>query len=312
MIEPTESHTASSKDTASGPNQWYLNRNWRFLLFNAAFVTIFFGPLWDLMLTSWQSGYYTYIPFIPFISAYLLYENRQAIFSQEESSSVAGYFATGIGILLLVIAGNRKDLLCHNDHLALLAFSMVMIWIGGFTLVYGIRASRAGAFPLLFLLFAVPIPDKMLDGTIVFLQTGSADISYWFLKAAGMPIARDGFVFHLPTMDIEVAKECSGIRSSLSLVITGSLAAGFFLRTGWARVLLMLSIVPIAIIKNGVRIASLSLLGVYWDERILASDLHRKGGFVFFILALVLAGGVMVLLRKMENRKPVESKRQSD
>jgi exosortase/archaeosortase family protein len=65
----------------------------------------------------------------------------------------------------------------------------------------------------------------------------------------------------------------------------------------------MVSLVPIAILKNGVRIAVLSSLATYWDKKILASDLHTKGGFVFFILALLLAGAVIMLLRKMETRK---------
>ena len=119
-----------------------------------------------------------------------------------------------------------------------------------------------------------------------------------------MPIARDGFVFHLSKLDIEVAPQCSGIRSSLSLVITGVLAAYLFLRTGWARTILMVTIVPIAILKNGVRIATLSTLAIYWDEKILASDLHTKGGFVFFILALLMVGAVILLLRKMEGNLP--------
>ncbi len=283
---------------------WHQNSNRRFLLFNVLFALAFFGPLRDLVLTSWQSGYYTYIPLIPLISAYLIYEERQKIFSQKGSSSLVGYLAMGIGVLLLIVGNYYGSQLEHTEHLAITTCSMIVIWIGGFTILYGIKVSRAALFPLLFLFFAVPIPNGPLDGIIVFLQKGSTEISFWFLKATGMPIARDGFVFHLPTIDIEVAKECSGIRSSLSLVITGALAAYFFLRTGWARAVLMLALVPIAIIKNGIRIGVLSLLGVYWDPRIMDSDLHRKGGFVFFIIALAIAGGVIALLRKMEGKLP--------
>ncbi len=282
--------------------KWYLNRNRQFLIFNVLFVLAFYGPLCDLMQTSWQSEYYTYIPFIPFISAYLIYENRQTIFSHKGYSPAAGLLIIGAGSLLFFAGIHRTALLEHNDHLALITCSMIVIWAGGFTLSYGVRSLRTAAFPLMFLLFAVPIPNSVREWIIALLQSGSAEVSYRFLQATGMPIARDGFVFYLPTMDIEVAPQCSGIRSALSLLITGVLAAYFFLRTGWARAVLMITIVPIAILKNGFRIASLSWLGVYVDERILASDLHRQGGFLFFILALVLAGGVIVLLRKMEGK----------
>jgi exosortase len=289
--------------TLARNGKWHQDGKWRFMLFNIAFVLVFFGPLWDLLRTSWQSEYITYIPFIPFISAYLIYENRRKIFSQQGVAPVPGLIIAGVGALILFAGSYGKDLLDHNDHLAVITCSMIVFWSGGFTLIYGVRSLRAASFPLLFLLFAVPIPTVLLEKAITFLQIGSAELSYWFLKLSGMPIARDGFVFYLPTMDIEVAPECSGIRSSLSLVITGVLAAYFFLRTGWARAILMLSIVPIAIIKNGVRIATLSWLGVYVDQRILASDLHRRGGYLFFVLALALTGGVIVMLRLIEKRK---------
>jgi exosortase len=274
-------------------------------LFNVAFGVLFFGLLRDLVQSSLRSEYDSYIPFIPFISAYLIYGDRQAIFSQKGFSYTAGLLIMGIGILLLFVGRNREALFDHRDHLALITFSLVVLWIGGFTLCYGLGSLRAAAFPLLFLFFAVPIPGAALERTIIVLQTGSAEVAYWFLKATGMPIARDGFVFHLSKLDVEVAPQCSGIRSSLSLVITGVLAAYLFLRTSWARILLMLTIVPIAILKNGIRIATLATLSVYWDEKILASDLHHKGGVVFFILALLMVGAVIMLLRKMETRKKV-------
>jgi exosortase len=291
-----------------------LNSNRRFLLFNALFVLAFFGPLRDLVQMSLRSDTFSYIPFIPFISAYLMYSDRQLIFSQGGASSPVGFFAIGIGILLLFVNRNHEVLSYHHDHLTFITVSMVLIWIGGFTLCYGTRSLRAAAFPLLFLFFMVPIPGNALAKIIHLLQKGSAEAAYGFFQAAGIPVAREGYVFHLMTTDIEVAKECSGIRSALSLVITGVLAANFFLRTGWSRVLLVISTVPITMLKNGFRIAALSILGVYVDERILASDLHRRGGILFFVLALVLVWVEIVLLRKAEgklklNREVVKEKK---
>ncbi len=271
--------------------------NQLFLLFNAAFILVCFGPLRHLFTTAWRNENYDYILFIPIISAYLIYQDRRAIFSQKQFSFAAGLLLIGGGILLLFLAGNI---------LTLSALSMLLLWVGGFTLCYGARSLRAAAFPLLFLLFAVPIPDAVLERIIFFLQKGSTEVSYLFLKLAGVPMARDGFVFHLPTLDIEVAKQCSGIHSSLALFITGVLAARYFLKKGWTRILLLLFIVPAAVIKNGIRIFTLTAIAFYWDDRILGSDLHRRGGFVFFLITLVLVGAVIVLLRKAEERRPLK------
>ncbi len=301
-IDPSGNDSLPPKDSVLLRKPWHLSGTRRFLLFNALFATAFFGPLRDLARTSLSSDYDTYIPLIPFISAYLMHLNRKTIFSEKESFSVVGLFAIVIGILLLFVGSKQEGLLDHRDYLALVIGSSVTIWIGGFVLCYGIRSFRAAAYPLLFLFFLVPIPGFALERIILLLQTGSAEVSYRFFQMAGVPVARDGFIFHLPTLDIEVAKQCSGIRSSLAFVITSVLAGNFFLRTGWARALLVILIVPIVILKNGFRIFTLSTLGVYVNEKILASDLHTKGGFVFFILALFLLWAVILLLRKTERR----------
>lgn len=274
------------------------NRGWLFLAFVSLFVVAFFRPLRDLVLTSYRSDTFSYIPFIPVLSLYLFNINRRHIFSQKKTFPAIGLIPISIGILL--ITGSWTASLDHSNYLSLVALSMVLIWIGAFALCYGIRSLRAAAFPLLSLLFMVPIPPVALDRIISILQVGSTMAAYGFFKVAGIPIARDGFIFHLPTLNIEVAQECSGINSALSLLITGLLANHFFLRTGWSKLILLLLIVPITILKNGFRIAVLSILGAYVDERILNSELHRNGGILFFILALVLLWAIIALLRKAE------------
>lgn len=280
--------------------QWKLNRDWLFLAFNVAFVLAFFGPLWDLVLTSYHSDTFSYIPFIPFISAYLIYLDRQTIFSHERMFFAAGLLPISVGIAILFFTRKLAASLDHNDYLSLISLSLVLIWIGGFTLCYGTQLLRAAIFPLLFLFFMVPIPTIALDKIVSVLQTGSTIAADGYFKAFGLHIVRDGFVFHFPALDIVVAPECSGIRSALSLVITILLAGHFFLRTGWSKLILLLLIVPITILKNGLRIAVLSILGVYVDKRILGSELHRDGGILFFIFGLLLFWAVIVLLRKAE------------
>jgi exosortase len=228
------------------------------------------------------------------------------IFTQEKSSRAVALAPIAFVVLILIVGFNKEALLHHRDHLSIITALFVLIWIGGFTFCYGVASTQAAIFPLLFLFFMVPIPNIILDPFISFLQAGSAEVAYVFLKTAGIPMTREGNVFHLITVDIEVAKECSGIRSSLSLVITGLLAGYFFLRTGWAKLVLLAAMLPITILKNGFRIATLSILGVYVDERILASDLHTRGGILFFILALILVWGIIVLLRKMEGSSIIE------
>jgi exosortase len=149
----------------------------------------------------------------------------------------------------------------------------------------------------------VPIPVKALETVIYLLTWGSAEAAYGFFKLTGVSVLREGFSFHLPTLTIEVAEQCSGINSSIALFVSSIVAAQLFLRTGWKKVLLVLCIFPITIIKNGMRIVTLTLLGAYVDPRILSSDLHRKGGIPFFIVALAMLAPILWYLRKTEKKK---------
>ena len=109
-----------------------------------------------------------------------------------------------------------------------------------------------------------------------------------------------GFSSPCPGVTIEVAKECSGIRSSMALFITCLLAAHLFLRTAWKQFLFVLLAFPLALIKNGIRIVTLTLLSIYVDPSFLTGNLHHKGGFVFFLLALAILAPVLMLLEKSE------------
>jgi exosortase len=127
-------------------------------------------------------------------------------------------------------------------------------------------------------------------------------MAYVILKLSGTPILREGFVFRLPNLSIEVAPECSGIRSGISILISGLLAGHLFLRSYWKRIVLVLIAVPVLIFKNALRIGTLSYLAVHFDPRILTSELHREGGIPFFVLGLLLLYPVLAVLMKSESK----------
>jgi exosortase len=261
---------------------------------------LFYLPLTELLGLSLSNELYSHIPLIPLVSGFFLYWDRKSIFVDIKYSIGAGVAVIAIGAVFGIIGFMGVMSLNQNDYLSLLIFSVWLVWTGTCIFFCGWRACKKAVFPLMFLLFMVPIPSALAQIAIQFLQRGSTEAVNVLFYLLGLPVVREGYVFHLPGLSIEVAKECSGIRSSLALLITSVIASKLFLRTGWTRSLAAVAVVPIAILKNGIRIVVISLLGVYWDERIFQGDLHRKGGIVFFVLALILLWGVIVLLKKAE------------
>src|SRR3974377_1844243 len=194
-------------------------------------VLLFEAPLTTLCRLSQQQEMYSHTLVIAPISLGLVYLNRKRIFRD-----VHYCFGLGVGLLIagmmLFWLSHRLSLnLDQNDYLSLAVFSFVIVLIVGFVLSYGTKAFRAAAFPLLFLLLLVRCPVFCLERIILALQRGSAEVVDVFFKLSGVPVLRQGFTFALPRVTIDIAHECSGIRSSLALFITSLLAGSVFLRS---------------------------------------------------------------------------------
>ena len=275
-------------------------RSLTFLLFCSATIALLFIPLMSLYRFSVNDETFSYIPLVPVVSAYLIFQQRKVIFSRVSGSMLPGAVLVLIGMVLYGLGSLGGSSWNPADRHSIMAVSAVACLSGGIGLCFGSGALKEALFPLLFLLFMAPLPSTLLDKVVSILQYGSAEVSYAFLKLTGVPVFREGYVFHVPGLTVEVAKQCSGIRSSLSLFLVSLLAGNLFLETGWRKAILCIMVVPITIFKNGIRIVSLTLLGAYVDRSFLAGVLHTSGGIPFFLAALVLLSGVLWLLRRGE------------
>jgi len=291
-----------SKNSLAEKIKEHLNtRNIVFLLFTAVAMIVAYTPI-RALYSSNKSEYYSHIALIPLVSIYLIYIKRKEIFAQ-----VNYLFVVGIPVLLLGIALFLGGILWgapldNNNYASLIAFSIFIFMNGAFILLYGMQAYRTALFPLLFLIFIVPIPTALMDNIIYFLQVGSTELTNLLFLASGVPYIRDGFVFHLPNVSVQVAQQCSGIRSSMAIFIVAILAGYMFLKSYWKIIFLVICAVLIAMLKNGIRIVTLSLLGNYVDPRILSSSLHKEGGTPFFILGLLLLAPILFFLRRSEKK----------
>jgi exosortase len=265
---------------------------------------LYFVPLKAMGELSFDSDLYSHFMLIPVVSLYFFFMERKTLFSKTSFSFGFGFPVIAAGLLFYWLGKYSHVGLNQNDYLSLMMFSLFLCINGGFIGFYGIRAFRQALFPMLFLIFLVPIPTVILDALIKVLLIGSANASYAIFKVLGVPVFRDGFVFELPGLAVEVARQCSGIRSTIGMFITSIIAGYMFLRTGWGRVSLILAIFPITIFKNSIRICAISILAAYVDKSwVTDSWLHSSGGVVFFVLGLIILGAVLLLLQKLEKRK---------
>jgi len=148
----------------------------------------------------------------------------------------------------------------------------------------------------------VPFPTFLTHAIEVSSQHASADAASLMLSVSQTPVLRDGLFFKLPGITIEVAQECSGIRSTLVLFITSLVGSYLFFRSNTHRALLTLAVIPIAIIRNGFRIFTIAMLCVHVSPDMIRSWIHKRGGPVFFVLSLIPLFALLLFLYRRERR----------
>ena len=273
-------------------NRWLLYGLW---LVGSALLC--WPAVHSLLLYSLGNDDASHILLIPLVSGWLMYLDREKIFKTASSN-----FLVAAILLLPGIACLLWSLRSANGSPSICALGLVLVWTSGFALFFGRAALQAARFPLLFLFLFVPLPDFFLNRVVYFLQRGSAEISALLFSLTGLPVLREGFVFRLPRFSIEVARECSGIRSSIALLVLAILVGHFFLKKLWKQTVFVLAGIVVMIVKNGIRIVTLTLLANYVDPGFLFGSLHRQGGVVFFLIGLLLLVPVFWLLQRGESR----------
>ena len=278
------------------------------LAFAGLLMAGFGAPLCELARRALDGEVYLYVLVIPFVSAYLVCLKRgELAFVGSERSPKWGLVPGVLGGLLVggywwaARSGWKAE---PDDYLALMTLSFVLLfWCGCFVLL-GRETLRRVAFAVAFLVFMVPLPVAARQGIEGFFQRGSADAAEALFRLSGMPVLRQGTEFHLPGFALDVAPQCSGVHSSLVLFVLSCLAGYLFLKSPWRRAVLTLAVIPLGIVRNGVRIVLIGQLCVRVGPSMIHSWIHHRGGPLFFALSLVPFFLLLYVLRRSESRNP--------
>lgn len=275
----------------------------RFAWFSGALVLAYGWVLLQLFLYAAGTELHSHILLIPFVSVWLIRQEPR-VWPQESTPSkgwaavftVAGTVALGYGL----ITGMGGGALSRNDWLAVMVLSFLCFLAVGAFYLLGRKWLAVVAFPAAFLLFLIPLPDAVVDRAEHLLMAFSADAVDLLYAVAGIPYLRDDQVFQLPGITLRIAQECSGIRSSWVLVITSLVAAYLFLRSPWRRALLVALVIPLGILRNGFRVLVLGWLCVHQGPHMIDSDIHHRGGPIFFAISLIPLFFLLWWLRRGE------------
>lgn len=303
-LVPAQTGNVSGPVVSNPRKMW---RVWGGVCFAIVLLAVFALPLLGLVNYAASSELFSYILLVPFVSGYLLYLRRDQLPRKHgvDLPMAIPFLVIGLAILVVTFwldfaAGHP---LAGNGRIVLLTLSFLCWLAGGGFLFLGRPWMRAAAFPLAYLIFIVPMPDAMTDALETASKYASAEVTNLFFYLSGTPFVRAGVVFQLPNITIEVAQECSGIRSSWVLFMTSIVAANLFLKTSWRRLAIVAFVIPLGIVRNGFRVWVIGTLCIHFGPQMIHSPIHRKGGPLFFVLSLVPLFLFLFALRRGESGK---------
>ena len=253
------------------------------LLLAASFVAAYFPTVSRLIDGPWQTEQEGHGPLIIAASLWLAWQSRHQLKAVElDPAPVLGWTVLLSGLLLMFLARTQ-------DVLPAEAFSIIPVIVGCVLLVAGWPMLRVLAFPIGFLIFAVPVPDWIIDAATVPLKVFISNSVTKILYAAGFPIAQNGVMIMIGSYQLLVKDACSGMNSIFALSAIGVFYAYAFRWDQKMRALILLaSIIPITIAANFIRVITLVLIAYYGGPDMLEGTVHDLTGIGLFVVAVLL------------------------
>jgi exosortase D (VPLPA-CTERM-specific) len=259
-------------------------------------VLVFSSSLRELVHRWISQEEYSHGFFIPAISAWLLWTRREALAASIGKPSWAGPVLILLAAAMHVV-GELSALYVLSQVGFVVALFGIVLSAGGFPL------ARVSFIPIVFLLFAIPLP-YFIDSTLSYrLQLISSELGVYFIRLFQVPVYLEGNVIDLGQYKLQVVEACSGLRYLYPLVSLGFLAAYLFNAPLWQRAIVFLSTIPITIVMNSFRIGMVGILVDRWGPQSADGLLHFFEGWIIFIACAGLLTLEILVLTFLGSRK---------
>jgi exosortase len=256
-----------------------------------ALLVVYWGVITGLVDAWSTDDNYSHGFFIVPLAAYFAWERRHAFAALPLRTSWFG---------LVIVAGSMVMLAAGllGAELFMSRVSLVGAIAGSVLFLFGWQRLRVMLFPVAFLLLMVPLPAIIFNKIAFPLQLLASNVGEYTISSLDIPILREGNVLILANAKLEVAEACSGIRSLVSLFTLGIVFGYFVDRRTWVRAAIALSAIPVAILANGLRVASAGVAAHNYGTAGVEGLFHEFSGWVVFIVAFLMMLGFQRLLQR--------------
>lgn len=258
-------------------------------------VLLFVPTYVDLARTLWASEDQAHGPIILSVALFFFWQQHRKINELPGAPAKAGwpFFIFG---LLLYILGRSQDILLFEVG------SQIPVLAGLLLILRGWAAVRILWFPLLFLIFMVPLPSAVVDTLTLPMKTGVSWATEHVLYRLDYPISRSGVVLQIGQYKLLVADACAGLHTLFTLEAMGLLYLHVMRHESVMRnTVLAIFIVPISFCANTIRVIALTLITYHFGDAAGQGFLHGFAGMLLFVSALLLIIGVDRLVERLSS-----------
>ncbi len=260
----------------------------------------FSGALLELVHRWNTQEEYSHGFLIPFISAWLLWARRDALRASVGEPNVWGPLMVLLALGMHIL-GQLGAIWILSQIGFVVALIGIVLAIGGYPLL------QVAFVPIVYLLFAIPLPyfvDAMLT---LKLQLISSELGVFFIKLFQIPVILDGNIIDMGVYKLQVVEACSGLRYLYPLLSLSFLAAYLFHGRFWQRAKVFISSIPIAIGMNGFRIGMVGFLVDRWGTAMAEGALHFFEGWIIFLACSAILAGEIYVLARLSGRRFFET-----
>lgn len=257
----------------------------------AAFAVLFWSPMMTLGRDWWNDPDAGHGLLLAPLAVYLAW--KRGIREGARAQPAMGIAILLAAVLLRYVSGLAAELFTMRASMLAAVFGLVVFHLG-------FRQLLHWWLPASLLALSVPLPAVVLGSIANPLQFRASEMGAGLLEWRHVPVQLSGNVIRIPGRSLFVTEACSGLRSLASLISLGLLIGGLWLRHPVSRVLLIAAAIPVAMFLNGIRVFLTGFLVFYVDPKLGEGFMHVTEGWIIFVVAFAILGGIAALLNHAE------------
>jgi exosortase D (VPLPA-CTERM-specific) len=278
------------------PTQTARNRTLLFVAVSAAVAFAAFSSALGELLHRWTTQEeYSHGFLIAVVAAWLIWTRRDAIRATIGRPSWLGVVLIALALTMHLI-GELSAIFILSQVAFVVALLGIVLAAGGHSLF------RVMVVPIVFLLFAIPLPYFVDSILTLQLQLISSQLGALVIRMFHIPVYLDGNIIDLGNYKLAVVEACSGLRYLYPLLGLSFFAAYLFQAPIWQRAVVFLSAVPITIAMNGFRIGVVGVLVSRWGPQQADGFLHLFEGWLIFIACAALLAAEIYLFARFSGK----------